>query len=88
MEEYIEIDSSELEVGDFIKRTDGYSSDDMYGEVIAIEGEDIDILLSEDYDSDNAGEIYLASLDIGNWYRKIDSKHPRIKTKFLEGFQL
>lgn len=97
MEEYIEVDSSELEVGDFIRRDDSeYGDGDepifMEGEIVSLNysGDEVEILLSEPYENDFAGEITNRCLSIGVWYRlsSAGKRYPRIKTKFLEGFQL
>lgn len=89
---YIQVDSSELEVGDIIERTDDSTDDYLRGEVTYIDwdSDKIDILLSEDFEGEDEGEISDRCLSVGTWYRLSDSKknHPRIKTKFLEGFQL
>lgn len=99
MEDYIEVDSSELEVGDFIRRDDSeYGDGDelifMEGKIVSLNysGDEVEILLSEPYESDFAGEITDRCLSVGVWYRRLSNigkkRYPRIKTKFLEGFQL
>jgi len=93
---------TDFEVGDKVRRVDfSEGSDDVLeGTVEGInyfyDDVGINVRLSKDYyESFLEGDVYEASFSYARDGWEIlsgsncsDSKHPRIKTKFLEGFQL